>query len=187
MAKALHFDELADHVDTHLGMSNWILIDQPMIDAFANLTGDHQWVHVDVERAAREVGGTFAHGLLTLSLLPRISAEILTITGISHGLNYGLGKVRFLNKVMAGSWIRGRLRLTRVEPKNGGLLLGFEATIEIERQGRPACVAETLTLVYGDERKDRHKADHGRQEAAEVGAGPAAVTPVAARGKGRLQ
>jgi acyl dehydratase len=135
-------------IGQELGVSDWITVDQPMIDAFANLTGDHQWVHVDVDRATREMGGTFAHGLLTLSLLPRIIAEVVTITGVRFGLNYGLDKVRFLGRVMAGSLIRGRVSLLSGTPRGDGTLYKFSVVIEVGNNTVPACAAEALTLVY---------------------------------------
>jgi acyl dehydratase len=119
-----------------------------MIDGFAELTGDRQWVHVDVERARREIGGTIAHGYLTLSLLPQILASIADFTGVAHGLNYGLDKVRFLETVNAGSRVCGHQSLLGVEERGDGVLLRFEVKIEIEGKARPACIAETLVLVF---------------------------------------
>lgn len=142
--------ELCGSVGQELGVSDWITVDQAMIDGFAQLTGDHQWVHVDVERATLEMGGTFAHGLLTLSLLPRIMADILTITGVRFGLNYGLDRVRFLGKVMAGSAIRGRESLLSATPRGDGILLKFAVSIEVEGTDTPACAADTLTLVFAE-------------------------------------
>jgi acyl dehydratase len=136
------------HVGTELGISEWRPIAQPDIQAFADLTGDHQWVHVDVERAQRELGGTIVHGYFTLSFIPVLTAEIMRLDGVAHGLNYGLDSVRFLAPVPAGSRIRARESLVSAEKKGEGRLLKFEVTIEIEGADRPACVARTLVLVY---------------------------------------
>jgi len=147
MPQYLPLSEMARHIGRSLGSSAWIMVDQPMINAFADLTGDRQWVHVDVERATREIGGTIAHGYLTLSLLPQMQADILEITGVAHELNYGLNTLRFLEKVRSGSRVRGHLSLLAVEPRGAGQLLRFEINIEIEGVARPACVAETLVLA----------------------------------------
>ncbi|MET3473440.1 acyl dehydratase [Novosphingobium sp. 1529] len=148
MPEHIACDGLASRVGTTLGTSRWITIDQAMIDAFAELTGDRQWVHVDVERANRELGSTIAHGHLTLSLLPQMLADIVEITGVAHGLNYGLDKVRFLEKVGAGSRVRGHQSLLAIEPRGAGLLARFGVKIEIEGQARPACIAEALVLLF---------------------------------------
>ncbi len=117
---------------------------------FAEATGDHQWIHVDVERAKTEMPGgkTIAHGYLTLSLIPMLGAQIMRITGVSRGINYGSNKLRFTNTVPVGSKVRARQKLISVEPRAGGLQLINEMTIEIEGQDRPACVAETISLIY---------------------------------------
>jgi acyl dehydratase len=126
------------------------LIDQDRINKFADATGDHQWIHIDVERAKTEMPGgkTIAHGYLTLSLIPMLGAQIMRITGVSRGINYGSNKVRFTNMVQVGSRVRGRQKILSVEPKGGGVQMTSEMTIEIEGQDRPACVAETIGLIY---------------------------------------
>src|SRR5712692_10765841 len=132
---------LAQHVGKDLGPSDWITVDQPMIDKFAEATGDHQWIHVDVERAKREMPGgkTIAHGYLTLSLVPRMAATLVEVTKRSRGLNYGSNKVRFTNAVPAGSRIRLRQRILSVEDVSGnGVRVTSEMTVEIEGQERPA-------------------------------------------------
>ena len=148
--KTVAFDDLASLAGQDVGHSEWVAIDQDRIDKFADATGDHQWIHVDVERAKKEMPGgkTIAHGYLTLSLLPMLGAQILRITGISRGINYGSNKVRFTNMVPVGSRVRARQKVMSVEPRAGGLQLVNEMTIEIEGQERPACVAETISLVY---------------------------------------
>ena len=144
-------DALRAHIGRPLGSSEWVAVDQAMIDRFAEATGDHQWIHVDVERAKREMPGgrTIAHGYLTLSLLPRLNANIYSIRSRKRGVNYGSNKVRFTAPVPSGSRVRGHLTLKAIEPMgNGCSRLVTEATVEVEGSGRPALVAETLSLVY---------------------------------------
>jgi acyl dehydratase len=133
-----------------LGPSEWITVDQPMIAAFADATGDHQWIHVDVERAKREMPGgkTIAHGYLTLSLVPRMAATLLKVTKRSRGLNYGSNKVRFTNAVPAGARVRLRQRIVNAEAIAGGVRLTSEMTVEIDGQERPALVAELMSISY---------------------------------------
>lgn len=134
-----------------IGVSSWVDVTQERIDKFAEATGDFQWIHVDRERAARELPGgkTIAHGYLTLSLLPRMIYEIYRIDGVAHGLNYGSNRIRFTAPVPAGSRVRARLRVKTAEDvKNGGLRVVGEATVELEGSDRPACVAETISVVY---------------------------------------
>jgi acyl dehydratase len=148
--KTISLEELPSLVGQDVGTSEWVAIDQDRIDKFADATGDHQWIHVDVERAKKEMPGgkTIAHGYLTLSLIPMLGSEILRVTGVSRGINYGCNKVRFTNMVPVGSRVRARQKLVAVEPKAGGLQMTNEITIEIEGQDRPACIAETISLVY---------------------------------------
>lgn len=144
--------ELAQHVGRELGPSEWMTVDQAIIDKFADATGDHQWIHVDVERAKREMPGgkTIAHGYLTLALVPRLAQTLVKVTGRKRGLNYGSNKVRFTNVVPAGSRIRLRsYKLKRVEPMDGnGVRVTSEATVEVEGQERPALVAEIISVQY---------------------------------------
>ena len=143
-------DELATLTGEELGTSDWLQIDQSRVDAFADATGDHQWIHVDVERAAAgPFGGTIAHGYLTLSLIPMLGAGILHVTGVTRGINYGCDKVRFTGMVRVGKRVRMRQKLLSAEPKSGGLQMKNECTIEIEGEERPACVAETISVIYG--------------------------------------
>src|SRR5579863_9537627 len=115
--------DLEAYVGKEIGVSDWFTVDQAMIDKFADATGDHQWIHIDVERAKKEMPGgkTIAHGYLTLSLVPMMGAEILRITGVSRGINYGSNKVRFTNMVTVGSRVRGRQKLLSVEARSGGV------------------------------------------------------------------
>src|SRR5213079_2164463 len=129
----LHVDtpkDLLQHIGRELGPSDWITVDQAMIDRFADATGDHQWIHVDVERARREMPGgkTIAHGYLTLSLVPRMAATLLKVSKRSRGINYGSNKVRFTSAVPAGSRVRLRQRIVNVEPVSGN---GFRVTSEM--------------------------------------------------------
>ena len=141
--------DLAGLVGTEVGVSEWLEISQDRVNKFADATGDHQWIHIDVERATREIGGPIAHGYLTLSLIPFLSAGMLPVKGVTRGINYGSDKVRFTNMVRIGKRVRLRQKLIGVEAKAGGLQLKNECTIEIEGETRPACVAETMSVIYG--------------------------------------
>jgi acyl dehydratase len=142
--------DMAAHAGKELGTSEWVTVDQAMIDRFAEATGDHQWIHVDVARAKREMPGgkTIAHGYLTLSLIPRLSQSIWRIAKRSRGINYGSNKIRFLNPVTAGSRVRLVQTLKAAELIEGGQRLIFEAKVEIEGETRPALIAETIALVF---------------------------------------
>ena len=135
-------------VGQEVGVSDWLQITQERVNEFADATGDHQWIHVDVERAKREIGGPIAHGYLTLSLIPHLAAGLLPVKGVTRGINYGSDKVRFVTMVRVGKRIRLRQKLLSVEPKAGGVQLKSLCTLEIEGEDRPACVAETLSLLY---------------------------------------
>src|SRR5258708_8061599 len=142
--------DIKQHVGRELGPSEWMTVDQPMIDQFAKATGDHQWIHVDVERAKKELPGgkTIAHGYLTLSLIPGLTGGMLRVEGVTRGINYGSNKVRFTNMVAVGSRVRARQKLLAAEPRSGGMQLTNEVTIEVDGQQRPACIAETISLIY---------------------------------------
>jgi acyl dehydratase len=142
--------DLLQHVGRELGPSEWMTVDQAMIDKFADATGDHQWIHVDVERAKREMPGgrTIAHGYLTLSLVPRLAATLMRVKKRSRGVNYGSNKVRFINPVPAGARIRLRQRIANVEEIPGGVRTTSEMTVEVEGQPKPALVAETIGVSY---------------------------------------
>jgi acyl dehydratase len=141
--------DLPGLVGQEVGLSDWLQITQDRVNMFAEATGDHQWIHVDVERATREIGGPIVHGYLTLSLIPFLSKGLLAIKGVAHAINYGSDKVRFLNMVRVGKRIRLRQKVIGVEPKAGGLQVKNECTIEIEGETKPACVAETISIIYG--------------------------------------
>lgn len=140
--------DLKDLVGVELGPTEWHVVDQARIDGFADLTGDHQWIHVDPARAAEgPYGKTIAHGYLTLSLLPVLGAEVLDIQGFSMMINYGLEKVRFPAAVPVGSRIRAGIELTSLQRKSSGVQLNSVVTVEIEGGDRPALVAETVRLM----------------------------------------
>jgi acyl dehydratase len=143
--------DLFRHQGEELGPSEWLTVTQEMIDKFADATGDHQWIHVDVERAKREMPGgkTIAHGYLTLSLLPRLAPTLMKIEKRRRGLNYGSNKIRFISPVPAGARIRLRQRLLKAEPvEDDGVRVTSQMTMEVEGSERPAMVAETLSIVY---------------------------------------
>ena len=148
-------DTISQYVGQELGVSDWMTIDQERINHFADLTGDHQWIHVDVERAKREslFGTTIAHGYLTLSLAAALSMELGVIpAGVSEALNYGLDKVRFLAPVKSGSRVRDRVVLLAVEPQGKGrILLKIRNTMEIEGESKPALIADALSLLVTKE------------------------------------
>ncbi|MEM7469214.1 MAG: MaoC family dehydratase [Pseudomonadota bacterium] len=138
-------------IGEEFGVSDWVEIDQAMIDKFADATGDHQWIHVDVERAKNDMpdGKTIAHGFLTLSLVPRLAATIWKVENRSRGVNYGLNKLRFTATVPAGARVRLSQKLLNAEDvKHSGVQLTFEHKVEIEGQERPALVAEGLLIIY---------------------------------------
>jgi len=142
---------LGEFIGRELGVSNWVVVDQARINAFAECTGDKQWIHVNVERAKREspFGGTIAHGYLTLSLLASLAMEIGIIPeDASAGLNYGLDKVRFMTPVKAGARVRNRVTLVSVEKKGGGrIIVKTTNELQIEGEEKPALIAETLAML----------------------------------------
>ena len=142
--------DVAAYVGKELGTSEWLTVDQAMIDKFAEVTGDDQWIHVDVERAKREMPGgkTIAHGWLTLSLVPRLASTLYRVKNRSRGLNYGANRVRFTGTVPAGGRIRLRLQLKSVEKVEGGVRITSEGTMELEGRDRPVLVAETIGITY---------------------------------------
>ncbi|MDA8483416.1 MaoC family dehydratase [Metapseudomonas lalkuanensis] len=133
-----------------VGTSDWVVIDQQRINTFAEATGDHQWIHVDPERAAKgPFGGTIAHGFLTLSLLPTFMTNAFEVRNVKMGVNYGLNKVRFVQPVPVNSRLRGHFKVQSWEPLEGnGAQITYEMTVEIEGAAKPACVAETILRVF---------------------------------------
>ena len=132
-----------------IGVSDWITVDQQRINLFADATGDHQWIHLDAERAAAgPFGTTIAHGFLTLSLLPEMGASAFKLLDTRMGVNYGLGKVRFPAPVPSGSRLRGHFKLTKYEPLDGGAQITCEVSMEREGSDKPVCVAESISRRY---------------------------------------
>ena len=141
-------EDLAAAVGTELGRSDWHVVTQEQVDRFADATGDHQWIHVDPQRAADgPFGTTIAHGYLTLSLVPLFASGVYSIEGVRLAVNYGCNKVRFPAPVPVGSRLRGAVTLDSVTPSGAGFLVAATVTVEIEGSAKPACVAETLVLV----------------------------------------
>jgi acyl dehydratase len=141
-AKALEGQEV--------GLSDWAVIDQTRIDQFAEATSDHQWIHVDTERAARELpeGKTIAHGYLTLALIPALTGDFIDVPNLARAINFGVNKVRFYTPVPTGSRVRARATVLQARRRAGALLLTSEVRIEIEGERKPACVAETLGMYF---------------------------------------
>lgn len=141
-------DELAAAKGEHLGHSQWHTVTQQQVDLFAEATGDHQWIHVDPERAAAgPFGGTIAHGYLTLSLIPMLTTEIFRVEGLTMGVNYGTEKVRFPSPLRVGSRVRSGAELLDLRDASLGKQAVIRHTIEIEGGAKPACVAETVSLL----------------------------------------
>lgn len=146
---------LTAHAGQELGTSDWVTISQEQVQLFAEATGDHQWIHLDADRAAREspYKTTIAHGFLTLSLAPRLLADIYAVESVKMGVNYGANKVRFTNAVPTGSRVRMKAWLHHVEPQNAnedtnGVRMIVECVFEVEGQQKPACIAELIMLLF---------------------------------------
>jgi acyl dehydratase len=150
MKRVIDYSELPSLAGAGLPSSDWRLVSQEQIARFADAADDRQWIHVDVERAAREIGGTIAHGFLTLSMLAPLSAETLDFTGVSRAINYGFDRLRFISPVKAGSRVRLTHRIVKVEveEKAGGLAFTRECLLEIENEERPALSCEWIVLVF---------------------------------------
>ncbi len=144
-AKALEGQEV--------GLSDWIVIDQHRIDQFAEATADYQWIHVDTERAAKEMpdGKTIAHGYLTLALIPALTGKFVEVKNLARAINFGLNKVRFYTPVPVGAKLRARATVLQARRRAGALLLTSEVRLEVEGERKPACVAETLGMYFFDE------------------------------------
>jgi acyl dehydratase len=144
-AKALEGQEI--------GLSDWVVVDQNRIDQFAEATADYQWIHIDTERAEREMpnGKTIAHGYLTLSLIPALTAKLVEFENLKRAINFGANKVRFYTPVPAGARVRARATGIQARRRAGALLLTSEVRIEVEGEKKPACVAEILGMYYFDE------------------------------------
>jgi len=143
--------EIRARIGTEVGVSSWLTVDQARIEAFADATDDHQFIHVDPDAAAKTpFGGTIAHGFLTLSLLSRMAADAMLVPdGVRMGVNYGFDRVRFLAPVKSGKRVRGRFTLDSIEEKAPGQwLLRHTVTVEIEDEGKPALIAQWLGLMF---------------------------------------
>ena len=144
-----HLTDLQPLVGQELGVSEWVSVEQKRIDQFADATGDHQWIHIDpVRAAAGPFKTTVAHGFLTLSLLPEMSASAFEVRDTRMGVNYGLNRVRFPAPVPSGSRLRGRFKLLSYEPIEGGAQLVVEVTMEREGSPKPVCVAESVARRF---------------------------------------
>ena len=142
--------ELKAAIGEHLGYSDWMEITQERVNQFADATGDHQWIHIDVERAKKEspFGGPIAHGYLTLSLAPVLLPQVVVTTGFKMGVNYGCNKVRFMSPVPVGANLRMSATVLSVDDIAGGIQTTYELTFEIEGNPKPACVAEVIYRSY---------------------------------------
>lgn len=142
--------DLVAYAGKEIGVSDWYIVTQEQIDKFADATGDHQWIHVDVERCKKEMPGgkTIAHGWLTLSLVPRLASTIYRVKNRSRGINYGANRVRFTGPVPSGGRIRLRLTVKSVEKVEGGVRVTNEGTMELEGAARPVLISETIGMVY---------------------------------------
>lgn len=151
MSEPKVFHGLAEYeaaVGTHLGHGPWHTVTQEQIDLFAEATGDHQWIHVDPQRAATgPFGATVAHGYLTLSLLPLLTKQVYTVDGLTMAVNYGSNKVRFPSPVRVGSRVRASVELVSLAPASLGFQAVNRVTVELDGSDKPACVAETVTVL----------------------------------------
>jgi acyl dehydratase len=142
--------DLLGYQGQEVGVSDWYEVTQDQINKFADATGDHQWIHVDVERCKKEMPGgrPIAHGWLTLSLVPRLASTIYRVKNRSRGINYGANRVRFTGPVPAGARIRLKLKIKHVEKVDGGVRVTNEGTMEIEGGSRPVLISETIGMIY---------------------------------------
>ena len=148
--KVINLADVSKHIGEDLGASEWVLIDQDRVNKFADATGDHQWIHIDVERAKKEspFGGPIAHGYLTLSLGPVLAPQIMRVEGVKMGVNYGCAKVRFPSPVPVGAKLRLGAELTNVEDIPGGAQVYMTFTFEVEGAPKPSCVSEIIFRYY---------------------------------------
>ena len=150
MTTTLTLEELEQGGERDLGASEWVTLDQERINLFAEATGDHQWIHVDPETAAEgPFGGTIAHGYLSLSLLPGLLSELMTVEGAKMGINYGIDRVRFTAPVPVDSQVRLKARLVSAEGRGEGVLYKLGVEVEIKDAEKPALVGEVLYLIFG--------------------------------------
>lgn len=150
MTTTIHgVEELGSRVGQHLGYSDYVVVDQERINRFADATGDHQWIHVDPERAAKgPFGTTIAHGYLTLSLVPMLLSQVLRVEGVAHGVNYGCNKVRFPAPVPVDSELRLGASLASVEEVAGGVQVVVDVALEVRGAEKPSCAAQVVFRYY---------------------------------------
>ena len=150
MKTNIALSSLSTWLGLEVAVSDWITITQERINLFADATGDHQWIHIDAERAAKDspFGTTIAHGFLTLSMVPYLKETCIEFTGVKMGVNYGTNRVRFMAPVKVNSKLRGRFKLASFEEIKGGVQMVWECTLEMEGQDKPACVAELVSRAY---------------------------------------
>lgn len=148
MTRYIPIQDACTLLGQEIGVSGWHQITQQQVNDFAHATGDFQWMHVDVERATKEMGGTIAHGLLTLSLLPMLSGEIHEMTGYSGGFSYGYDKVRFIKPVKTGSRVRLRQTLTGIAPKRGGTMVTTACVVEVQGEETPVLATDWISLYF---------------------------------------
>ena len=150
MPRTIHVASLAEHLGKEVAVSDWLAVTQERIDRFAAATGDHQWIHVDPERAAAELpeGTTIAHGFLTLALVSGLLRQAITVGGIRMAINYGVNRVRFVSPLPAGSRVRGRFTLAAIGEAGGGIQVTWSVTVELEHGDKPCCVAEWLVRYH---------------------------------------
>ena len=148
--RQIELKDIKSVIGQELGVSDWHVVTQPEINAFADATHDHQWIHVDVERAKKEspFGGPVAHGYYTLSLAPYLMAQIWSVQGVKMGVNYGLNRLRFPAPVLVGKRVRARATLNKVEDVPGGIQVTVGITFEVEGSDKPVCVAEGVYRYY---------------------------------------
>lgn len=146
--RKIHVKDIASLIGEALPASNWYPVDQELINRFADVTGDLQWIHIDVPRATKEIGAPIAHGFLTLSLMSMMAKDVLQVDGLVRAFNYGFERVRFTGVVPAGSRIRMTANIAKVEPKSGGLLVTRSCAVEVEGQPKPVVVADWLGLYF---------------------------------------
>lgn len=148
-------DDAQSLIGEEVGLSDWVVIDQHRIDQFAEATADHQWIHVDTERAARELpdGKTIAHGYLTIALIPALTCNFIHVENLVRTVNFGLNKVRFIAPIPVGSRLRGRSIVLQAQQRADALLLTSRVRIEVEGQKQPACVAETLSMYFFNDKE----------------------------------
>ena len=148
--REIAFAEIKSFVGKEIGVSDWHTVSQHDVNTFADVTHDHQWIHIDAERARKEspYKTTIAHGYFTLSLIPHLMAQVWKVNGVKMGVNYGLNKLRFPAPVPVGSKVRARAKLANVEDVKGGVQVTTEVTIEVDGNDKPAAVAETLSRYY---------------------------------------